>query len=94
MAWIALCGHSGHPRYNQNTLLSSYKCLSIFYSNIGSLKAKFRTVALGKIKSFFLRTSLVVQWLRLCASNARGQSSTLVRELDPASGNQGLCRWH
>ena len=29
------------------------------------------------------RTSLVVQWLRLHASNAGGQVQSLVRELDP-----------
>ena len=33
-------------------------------------------------------TSLVVQWLRLCAPNAGGLDQSLVRELDPAGHNE------
>ena len=39
-----------------------------------------------KQKLLFVGTSLVVQWLRLHAPNARGaQVQSLVRELDPMS---------
>ena len=34
-----------------------------------------------------IRTSLVVQWLRLCAPNAGSPGSILVRKLDPISLN-------
>ena len=32
----------------------------------------------------FVETSLVVQWVRLCAPNAGVQVQSLVRELDPS----------
>ena len=34
------------------------------------------------IKKILLGTSLVAQWLRLCAPNAGGRVQSLVRELD------------
>ena len=38
------------------------------------------------------RTSLVVQWLRLCATDAGVWVPSLVRELDPTCRNQDLAQ--
>ena len=63
--------------------------------------AEFFILTRLKIKNFWFiiliripnrGTSLVVQWLRLRASNAGGLGSSLVRELDPTCCNQKIPR--
>ena len=40
-------------------------------------------IQLGEQKGLAVGTSLVVQWLRLCAPNAGDPVQSLIRELDP-----------
>ena len=45
--------------------------------------SEIQRVQLGEQKSPAVGTSLVVQWLRLCAPNAGDPVQSLIRELDP-----------
>ena len=54
------------------------------------LNIYFKNVKLAEHQKSETGTSLVVQWLRLCAPNAGGLGSVPVRELDPVCATKDL----